>query len=196
MEGPSNCCEEYPLVPHRPPQFNTSFPHKNHTLSAPKMPQFHTSNPLLPPLRQFHTKNPSVHHKTPSVQHKTPSVPHQNPSVQQIPQTNTVFLVWNWRVFGVELRSFWCWTEGFLVWNWEVFGWNWGVCWTEGFLVLNRGVFGVELRGFWDGTEGCVELRGFWCWTEGFRGLKRSGPFVWNWCVELRGTDCESKILN
>ena len=95
MEGPSNCCEEYPLVPHRPPQFNTSFPHKNHTLSALKMPQFHTSNPLLPPLRQFHTKNPSVHHKTPSVQHKTPSVPHQNPSVQQIPQTNTVFLVWN-----------------------------------------------------------------------------------------------------
>ena len=28
---------------------------------------------------------------------------------------------------------------------------------------------------------------GFWCWTEGFWGLKRTGPFVWNWCVELRG---------
>ena len=38
----------------------------------------------------------------------------------------------------------------------------------------------VEMRGFWCGTEGRVELRGFW-------GLKRSGPFVWNWCVELRG---------
>ena len=33
----------------------------------------------------------------------------------------------------------------------------------------------------------CVELRGFWCGTEGFLGLKRSDPFVWNWCVELRG---------
>ena len=32
-----------------------------------------------------------------------------------------------------------------------------------------------------------VELRGFWCGTEGFWGLKKSGPFVWNWCVDLRG---------
>ena len=34
-------------------------------------------------------------------------------------------------------------------------------------------------------------LRGVWNWgvcgTEGLRGLKRSGPFVWNWCIELRG---------
>ena len=36
--------------------------------------------------------------------------------------------------------------------------WNWGVCWTEG----------------------------FWCGTEVFWGLKGSGPFVWNWYVELR----------
>ena len=57
---------------------------------------------------------------------------------------------------------------------------------TEEFLVWNRGVLGVELRG--------VELRGFWCgikefsmWNWGVLGLKKSGPFVWNWCVELRG---------
>ena len=29
---------EYPSVPHRPPQFNTSVPHKDHTFSAPKIP--------------------------------------------------------------------------------------------------------------------------------------------------------------
>ena len=37
------------------------------------------------------------------------------------------------------------------------------MCWTEGFLKWNWGR--------------CV----FW-------GPKRNGPFVWNWCVELRGT--------
>ena len=51
-------------------------------------------------------------------------------------------------------------------------GWNWGVFGVE----LRE----VELRGFWCGTEG------FWCGTVGFWELKRSGPFVWNWCVELR----------
>ena len=35
--------------------------------------------------------------------------------------------------------------------------------------------------------RGCVELRGFKCGTEGFLGLGRSGPSVWNLCVELRG---------
>ena len=50
---------------------------------------------------------------------------------------------------------------------------NWAVCGTEGFLVWNWGIFGVEPRGFWWGTEG------FW--------LKKSGPFVWNECVEMRG---------
>ena len=53
----------------------------------------------------------------------------------------------------VELRGFWCGTEGFLVLNWGIFG---------------------------------VELRGFWCGTERFWGLKRSCPFVWIFCVELR----------
>ena len=51
-----------------------------------------------------------------------------------------------------------------------------------------EGVFSVELRDFWCRTEGCVEVRGFWF---GFWGLKRSGPFVWNRCVELRGCGTE-----
>ena len=50
--------KEYPSVQHRPPQFNTSVPHKDHTFSAPKMPQFNTKNPSFPP---------------------PPSVPHQKP---------------------------------------------------------------------------------------------------------------------
>ena len=57
----------------------------------------------------------------------------------------------------MELRGFWCGTEGVEL----------GVCRTKGFSVLNRGVFGGELRGFG-------------CGTEGFSGLKRSGPLVWN----------------
>ena len=51
------------------------------------------------------------------------------------------------RVFEVEMRGFWCGTEGgggfegFLVLNCGVLG-------------LNRGVFGVEPRGFRCGTAG------------------------------------------
>ena len=60
----------------------------------------------------------------------------------------------------MELRGFWCGTEGFLMWDYVVFG--------------------VERRGFWCGTKRCVELRDFWCGTKGFFGLKRSCPFVWN----------------
>ena len=98
---------------------------------------------------------------TPSVQHigstqgphlfstRNPSVPHQNPlsSTPKTPQNWRVCWteecvelrafcvklrgVWNWRVFGVELWNFWCWTERFLVWNW-------GVCWTEGGVKLSE----------------------------------------------------------
>ena len=66
--------------------------------------------------------------------------------------------------FGVEVRS---------VLNWggvEPRGLlNWGLCWTEWFSVLNRGIFRAEKDSF-----------------------QRSGPFVLNWCAELRGT----KILD
>ena len=104
-----------------------------------------------------------------SVQHRNPSVPHQ-----KAPQFNTkkpfssrhptvphqkrlCSTHLNWGIFGVELGGFWCWTNG---------------C--------------VELRGFSYWTEGCVGVRGFLCRTEGFWGLKRSYPFVLNWCVKLR----------
>ena len=65
--------KEYPSVPQRRPQFNTSVPHKDHTFSVPEIPQ-------------FHTKNPSVQHtplrstpKTPQFNTKTLLVRHQNP---------------------------------------------------------------------------------------------------------------------
>ena len=98
----------------------------------------------------------------------SPSVPHRPPSVQHISSTQK----------GVELRGFWCGTEGFLVWNW-----GGG---SEGFLVWNWGGFGVELRVFWCGTEGL-------CWTEGFLELRdfwgwKGVVQKWNWCVELRGS--------
>ena len=144
---------EYPSVPQGPSQFNTSFPHKNHTFSMPKIPQ-------------FNTKNPSVQHRNPlsstpkplTLTH--PSVPLQKPPVQHSFCQRGVLNPWG--VFGmklrgregtegcVELRGFRCWTEGFSVWNW-------GLCWTEGFRVLkSSGPFvrnwNVELRGC--GTEG------------------------------------------
>ena len=108
---------------------------------------------LTPKTPQFNTKNLSVQHQ--KLLSSTPKTPHfntKNPSVRP--------------------SVFWCGTEGggsegFVVWIW-------GLCGTEGFLVLNREVFGVDLRGFW-------------CGTQGFQGLKRSGSFVWNCCVEPRG---------
>ena len=45
--------------------------------------------------------------------------------------------------------------------------------------VLNWGVFDVELR--------MCRTEGFLVWDWEILGLKRSGPFVWNRCVELRG---------
>ena len=39
--------EKYLSVPHRPAQFNTSVPHKDHTFLALKIPQFHTKNPSV-----------------------------------------------------------------------------------------------------------------------------------------------------
>ena len=119
---------------------------------------------------------PSVQHRDPSIPHKkllssTPKTPQFNIKIPQFhtPLSSTQFLsegflVWNQRIFcvevkGLELRGSWCWTEGFLVWIW-------GVCGTEGFLVWNWGVFGVELKDLRAEKEWsfCVELM---CWTEG-----------------------------
>ena len=79
----------------------------------------------------------------------------QNPSVQhQNVEVNTRY---------VELRVFWCWTEG---------------C--------------AELKGFWCGihdflcwTDECVELRLFLLNLR-ILGAEKEWPFLLNWCVELR----------
>ena len=138
-------------------------------------PQFHidlsvqnigsTQGPHL-----FSTQNSSVQTKTPQFDHpefhtKHPSFPHRNPTVQhqkplhstpKTPQFNTPL--------SQKLESSLLYIE----------------------LFSSEGC--VELRVFLCGTEECVELRGgtvgFWCGTGGFWGLKRSVPFVWNWCVE------------
>ena len=59
-----------PLTTKSTPQFNTSVPHKDHTFSAPEIPQFHTKTP------QFHTKTPQFN-TPPQLHSKNPSVPHQ-----------------------------------------------------------------------------------------------------------------------
>ena len=201
-------------------QFNTSFAKtlslECHYESIKNLKLWH---PVLTTLRKnfqlprkFRTifkikmkKNPSVFkNRVPLSSTQTPqfntSVQHkelfstQNPSVQQ--QIPSVQYIWTEEVFVVELRVFWCGSEGFLLLNWGVCGiegfsvLNWGMCWIEGFSVCNWGLRGtegcVEMRAFWCGTEGFVELRGFGCGSEGFWGLKKSGPFVSNWFVELR----------
>ena len=144
---------EYPSVPHRPSQFNTSVPHKEHTFSAPKIPQFNTP--------QFNT--PSVQHPLSST---SPSIPH--PLSSTPPQFKTSLR--STLPSAGLYRAIFC----------RFFVLNWGRCWTEACVELRRVLnWGVCV------SEGCVEVRGFRCWTEGFLGLKRSGPFVWNRCVEL-----------
>ena len=76
-----------------------------------------------------------------SFQPQNPSVPHQQPlgSTPKIPQFHTKNRsVPTERVFGVELRGFWCWTEGFWVLNWGIPGAEkvWSLCGTN---VLNWG---------------------------------------------------------
>ena len=79
--------------------------------------------------------------------------------------------VLNYRVLSVELRGFWCGSEGV-----ELRGFRSGTegCVELGFFLLKREVFDGEMR-----VSG-VELRGFGCGTERFRGLKMSGTFAWN----------------
>ena len=110
---------EYPSVPHRPPQFNTSFPHKDHTFSAPKTSQFNTK------IHQFHSKNPL------SFTPKTPQFRPALSSTQKTPQFNTVFvwgtegsLVWNWRFFGVRLRDSGGWKGVALLCGTDVLNWG------------------------------------------------------------------------
>ena len=159
------------------PQFNTSVPHKDHTFSAQEIPQFNTTNPKshttlksTPKIPQFNTKTPSVQHhelvsSTPSLsstQKKTlisthPSVSHRNPSVQNQSPPQ----------FHTPLNS----TQKIPQFNTQQFR-----------SVLNWEVLSVELRDFRCGPEG------FRVWNWGIlEAEKGSCPFLWNWCVELRG---------
>ena len=93
-----------------------------------------------PEFRQFNTENPSVQH-TPQFNTKTPQLAYKNLffvsflcwtegcvwEVFGVEKTDAL----NWVVFGVELRGFWCWTEGFGGWKGVTF-----LCWTD---MLNWG---------------------------------------------------------
>ena len=73
------------------PQFHTSVPYKDHTFSAPKIPQFNTKIP------QFHTENPSVPHQK--------LLSSTDPTEGFSVRNRGVFGFLNSRVFGVELRA-------------------------------------------------------------------------------------------
>ena len=95
---------EYPSVPHRPSQFNTSVQRKDHTISAPKIATFNTkkplssTHPLVQHTPQFNIKNPSVQHQK-RLSSTHPSVQHQKSSL-------------NWGVFGGWKEvALLCWTE-------------------------------------------------------------------------------------
>ena len=103
-------------VPHGPPQFNISDPHKDHAFSAPKVPQ-------------FNTKNLSVHHQNP-LSSKPPIFSY---FLSERCEEVRDFFVWNWgseelKGFWFEQRGFWCWTErcvelrGFLCETEKLFG--------------------------------------------------------------------------
>ena len=84
------------LYPSSTHQFNRKGP----VLFSLKIPHFHTKSPSVQHTPQFHTENPSVQHqKSPRFKKKVFGVGQKG------------FLL-NWGVFRVELRVFWCWTEG------------------------------------------------------------------------------------
>ena len=71
-----------PLSSTQTPQFDTSVLHKDHTFSAPKIPQ-------------FNTEKPSVQHRKPLSSTQNPSVPQKKKpfsSTPKTPQFNTVFV--------------------------------------------------------------------------------------------------------
>ena len=115
-----------PLSSTPPSVQHISSTQKGQSFSAPEIPQFHTKNssvqhnPLssTPETPQFNTSPSVPHQKTLSSTHPLSSTP-KNP------------------LFGVELRGFWCGTEGCV----ELRGF-W--CWTERFLVWNWGISGAE----------------------------------------------------
>ena len=127
---------EFPSVPHSPPQFNTSVQHKGHTFSAPEIPQL--NNKALQFNRSLSSTHPSVQHKKPvsstpntSFQHRKP-LSSTHPLIQRqktlssahpsVPHQKSLNLTSkkqheNPSVQQNELRDVM----------------NWGVCGTEGF---------------------------------------------------------------
>ena len=83
---------EYPSVPHRLPQFNTSVPHKDHTFSAPKSP----SVPHQKPLTSTHPSD-------------------KNCVERRGFRCETEGFCVEVRGFGVELMGFWCGIDEFWV---------------------------------------------------------------------------------
>ena len=140
-----------------------SKPYVSMTCESILNPQFHT-DPL-----QFNTRTTPFQYPKSlssthlSVLHLKPlsSTPKPrcstHPSVPQQKLLSSTHL--NWGVFGVELRRFWCGTDG--------------VFHVELRSVLNLAVFSVELRSVLNWGVFGVELRGFWCGVEGFWGLIR-----------------------
>ena len=167
---------QQPLSSTQPPQFHTINPsvqHRNPLRSTQKTPQSHPLSSTRSP--QFYTENPSVPTPPLSFTPKTPQFHTKKSSIYALYKGTEGFLVWNWGVFGVELRGGG--TEGFLVWNWGVFGVELRGfrCWTEGFLVWNWGIFGAEKVWSRSGTD--VLNWGGLCGTEGYSlTLKISSP--------------------
>ena len=149
-QGPHLFSTQNPSVSHQKPLGSTAkIPHF-------QPPQFQTENP------QFHTPLSSTLQPRSSTQ---PSVPHRLYGLFEFCEfLDDAFVVWKRGGLGVELRAFWCETEGyfqlrgflcgtegfwyetevFFVLNWLILGVEKvrTLCGTD---VMNRGVF-VELR--------------------------------------------------
>ena len=79
-------------------------------LSARKIPQFQTKNPSVQHTPQIHTKKPSVPHKKTSVPYRKPlSSTHSLRQKIALYKRALQFLTER----CVELRGFWCGTEGY-----------------------------------------------------------------------------------
>ena len=103
------------------------------------LPQFHT--PPLSSTHQFHTKEPLLF--SPEILRSTPKTRQFNTPLSSTPKPLS------------STHWFWSWTEEFSVWNWGIFGVelrDFGVELKNFAVELN--VFSVDLRGEGSGTEG------------------------------------------
>ena len=161
---------------------NPSALHQKLFSSTPNTPRFNIKNPSVPSPLSSTPKTPQFNIPL-SLTHS--SVPHQNWKrvfgTEGFLCETEGFLVWNWWGFSVELRDFWCGTEGgggpegFLVWNWGILGaeklWslcgtdelNWGgLCRTEGHSSQTEtmiwSIQGLCITGQYYRTPGAIRL--------------------------------------